>query len=267
MRGMRRSVRKKVGWGVMIVGIQLCVLCLCQTGVKHVITDRYEKLLAEKQAKLEAAGRMVYVTKKEVRAGETFTETNIEKKYVLSEQDTGVLNVEAIGMTACVDLPVGIILNTSVCSGAEYGLSDRRCTFQGICFAENFEIYDEVDVRIRYGNGENYCVLKNKRLLPTQQEEECCLILSETEQLLMSGAGYDAEVYDGAELYLVGVMNAWEEEHDISMFIPPEQVLLQLRELNEYNGAEFFGKAWSELREELELRLREYERQSRDGLL
>lgn len=267
MRGMRRSVRKRIRWGVMLVGIQLCLLCLCQMGVRHTLTKKYDKLLAEKQAKLEAAGRTVYITKKEVKAGEVFSESNVEKQYVLSEQDEGVLNVDVIGTVARVDLPMGIILNTSVCADVEYGLSERMCTYRGLCYVESFDVYDEVDVRIRYGNGENYCVLEKKRLLPTQQEDECCLILSEAEQLLMSGAKYDVEVYDGAELYLVGVPNDWEEEDGLSKFIPPQQVLLQLRKLNENNGAEVFEKNCSKLRENLEMRLREYERQSRDGLL
>lgn len=265
MRGIRRSVRKRFRWGIVVVGVQLCMLCLCQIGVKKAVVKRYETMLEARQARLEAAGRDVFVTKEEVKAGEIFTETNVEKRYVLSEQDAEILNVDAIGTVACVDLPAGSILNTSVCRSAEYGNSERTCSFQGIDFSECFEAYDEVDVRIRYGNGENYCVLRNKRLLPTVQEEECCFVLNEKEQLLMSGAGYDAEVYDGAELYLVGVLNEWEEEAGLSMFIPSEPVLLQLRKLDESDNISFENNL--EFRKALETRLLEHKKQRRDGLI
>ena len=265
MRGIRKSIRKRIRWGIIIAGIQICLLWSCQIAVKQVIVKRYERMLTEKEAILEAAGRHVYVTSDDVKAGEMLTEENVEKRYVLSEQDADTLKVEAIGMVACVDLPTGVILNTSVCQKKEYNLSDRTCTFEGIQFSDCFKAYDEVDVRIRYGNGENYCVLRKKRLLPTTNEGECCFVLSEAEQLLMSGAGFDAEMYDGAELYLVGIPNAWAGEESVSTFLPSEQVLLQLRELDESNEA--FFEEGIKMRNALERRLSEHRKKQNDGLL
>lgn len=265
MRKLRRSVKKRIRWGIVIIGLQLCLLCLCQIAVKQANIKKYETVLAEKNRVLEAAGRTVYITKTIVKAGEPFTEENVEKRYVLSEQDADTLAVEAIGAVACVDLPAGIILNTSICGSAEYGKTDRQCTFQGIRFYDCFKAYDAVDVRIRYGNGENYCVLRKKRLLPTEKEGGCCFILNETEQLLMSGAEFDTEMYDGAELYLVGIQNVWEEGEKLSMFLPSEQVLLQLRELDKDNVA--FSENGIELRKALEIRLAEHRKKRKDGLL
>ena len=226
---------------------------------------RYETVLEEKKAILDAVSRMAYVTKEEVKAGELFTEENVEKRCVLSEQDVNVLNVDAIGAVACVDLPAGIILNNSVCKKTEFGLAERKCTFQGVLFSDCFDVYDVVDVRIRYENGENYCVLRKKRLLPTEKEGGCCFFLNETEQLLMSGAGFDAEMYDGTELYLVGIPNEWDEEETVNMFLPSEQVLLQLRKLDESNDV--FSEAGLEWREALEMRLQEHRRKRKDGLI
>lgn len=265
MRGLRRSVRKRIRWGVIIIGLQLCLLCFCLITMKHSLVKRYEGKLQEKESRLEAAGREVYITREEIKAGETFTEANVEKRYVLSEQDALALKVDAIGAVACVDLPAGIILNTSICKKTEYSATDRECTFQGIRFADCFEIYDVVDVRIRYGNGENYCVLQKKHLMPTVKDGACCFVLNETEQLMMSGASYDVEMYDGAELYLVGVPNGWKEVEPLCMFFPSEQVLLQLRELD--GNSEVFSETGFELRKALEMRLREHRKQRNEGLI
>lgn len=262
---LRKSVRKRIRWGVLIAGCQLCLLYLCQFAVRQETEKRYEMVLTEKELRLEAAGRMVYVTKDAVRAGEKLSEENIEERYVLYEQSVDLLKVDITDAVACVDLPAGMILNTSVCKKKEYGVTDRECTFQGIGYVECFDVYDAVDVRIRYGNGENYCVLKEKRLLPADNEGECCFVLSEEEQLMMSGARFDAEMYDGAELYLVGITNEWEEDVQLSMFLPSKQVLLQLQKLDE-NGEEYVERI-GEQRSALEQRLQEHRKKRDDGLL
>lgn len=256
MRGLRRSVKKRIRWGVLIVAVQVFLLFLCQTLVKQKVTKEYETRLAAKEAILEAAGRLVYITKETVSAGEVFTEQNVEKRYVLSEQDPDTLKVEAIGAVACVDLPAGVILNTSVCRSTEYGVSERVCTFREILYSECFDAYDLVDVRIRYGNGENYCVLRNKRLLPTEDEKECCFILDETEQLLMSAAEFDAATYGSAELFLVGVPQEAEEGELLSAFLPSKQVLLQLMDVDKSNKV--YSETGIELRNALEQRLLEH---------
>ena len=236
--------------------VQLFLLFLCQVAVKQKVTNEYEIRLAAKDATLEAAGRLVYITKETVSAGEVFTVHNVEKRYVLSEQNPDALKVEAVGMVACVDLPAGVILNTSVCRSTEYGLAERVCTFREILYSECFDVYDLVDVRIRYGNGENYCVLRNKRLLPTDDEKECCFILDETEQLLMSAAEFDATTYDGAELYLVGVLQEAEEGESLTAFLPSKPVLLQLMDVDKSNIA--YSETGIVLRNALEQRLLEH---------
>ena len=265
MRGLRKSVRKRIRWGFIIIAVQLFLLCLCRVTVKQATAKKYESVLAEKEQLLMAAERMVCITTKAVRAGERFTEDNVERRYALSEQEAGTLAVNAIGTVARVDLPSGVILNTSVCSTEEYDVSERKCTFQGIVFSDCFEVYDVVDVRIRYGNGENYCVLKNKRLLPAGREDGCCFVLNETEQLMMSGAGFDAEMYEGAELYLVGHLYEWEEGEVLSSFVPSEQVLMQLLELDTDNKV--FIEKRLEFRKALEGRLVEHRKRRKDGVV
>ncbi|MGN1084278.1 MAG: hypothetical protein ACI4QX_04705, partial [Lachnospiraceae bacterium] len=176
------------------------------------------------------------------------------RRYLLSEQTPEGLAQEVFGMTACADLPAGSIVNTALCSRQEFSGTERECVFEDIMLSDCFPDYKTVDVRLRYPNGENYCVLKKKRLRREgENTERCSFSLTEAEQLLISAAQYDTEVYEGAELYVVAFVEERLQKEADSFYIPPGQVILQLQELGtkEVNVSD----RWYELREALEKRL------------
>lgn len=262
---VRRSVKKKVLFVGLCIVIQVMLFFVCRATVTQITVKKYETMLEERTAVLEAAGRTVYITKCAVRAGETFTEDNTEKRYLLSEQNPDALATEVLGMKACADLAEGVIINTALCCTPECATSERRCIFYNIGFAECFSAYDVVDVRLRYANGENYCVLKKKQLQKEQDEKGCGFYLTESEQLLMSAAQYDVDVYEGAELYLVGFMEARLQADSVSEYLPSVQVITQLQEWNGEYRSSF--RTWCDRRTELEKRLAEHRKQRMDGLL
>lgn len=261
---MRRSVRKKILICGLCIAVQLVLFIVGQAIVYRVTAGKYEAVLTEKEARLAMAGRTVYITKCEVKAGETLTEDNTEKRYLLSEQNPSALATEALGMKACADLPEGVIINTSLCCVPEYAASERECVFEHIRFAECFAEYTVVDVRIRYANGENYCVLKKKQLRKKGEDAVCGFYLTESEQLLMSAAQYDAEQYDGAELYLVGFMEARLQAEAVGEYLPSVQVVNQLRNLSADYSESY--QSLCKRRLELEQRLAEYYKQRLAGL-
>ncbi len=265
MRRIRKSTRRKLWWGLVFVALQILLVFVCQTAVKQIVSGKYEILLHEKEAVLDAARRTTYVTRQEIRAGEMFTEENTEKRCVLSEQNPEALSVEVIGMLASADLSEGVIITTSLCCEQEAVTKERRCLFKDIGYLECFSMYDAVDVRLRYANGENYCVLRKKRLQEaTEGEGLCCFFLTEEEQLMMSAAQYDVEVYEGAKLYLVGFLEERLQEDEVSTYVPPVQILSQLQCCNEEYMDSF--EARCSLRNELEERLAEYQKQRRNGV-
>ncbi len=262
---IRRSVRKKLLFGGICILVQIMLLVVCRITVSQLTAKKYETMLEEKDAVLEAAGRTVYITKCTVKAGEVFTEENAEKRYLLSEQNPEALAGEVFGMKACADLSEGVIINSALCCTPECTSSERKCIFYNIGFAECFSSYDVVDIRLRYANGENYCVLKKKQLQKEEDEKVCGFYLTESEQLLMSAAQYDVEVYDGAELYLVGFMEARLQEDSVCEYLPSIQVIAQLQEWNEEYNDSF--QMWCERRNKLEQRLAEHRKQRMDGVL
>lgn len=256
MRRLRRSVKRKFlflllltagGVAVFFTG---SVLASCRTAKK------YEVLLAERDAVIGNAGRFAYVTVRNIRAGESFTPENTEKRYLLSEQAPESIAGEVFGMTACADLPAGSIVGTALCSRQELLGTERECVFDDIMCSDCFEDYETVDVRIRYPNGENYCVLKKKRLRRSKENtEECRFFLTEAEQILVSAAQYDMQVYEGAELYAVAFVEERLQKEADSFYVPPRQVILQLQELKT-EGTDVSAQ-WYGLREALEQRLKQ----------
>jgi len=259
---VRKSIRRKVILVFSVVAMQVLMFLFCQVTVNRVTANKYEKLIEEKDTRLMSAERMACVTRREVRAGELLTEENTEKKVILSEQNPEVLIEDVIGMTVCADLQEGEIITTSLCREQSVAPSERKCVFDNIEFTECFADYASVDVRIRYANGENYCVLKKKRLQKTEEEKEvCCFSLTEEEQLLMSAAQYDEEMYEGTKLYLVGFMEERLQEDSVSDYLPAVQVIMQLHEWDEVYEIK------CKMRSELEKRLLEHRKQRMDGLL
>lgn len=264
MRRIRRSVKRRIVFVTLTAVLQLLLLCVCYVTVKGGIERKYAVLLEEKERVQKLAEREAYVTRTEVKAGECFTEENTEKRYLLSEQNPESLAKEVLGTVAAADLPAGVILNTALCCAMDVAVTERECVFEDILLTEKFSEYALVDVRIRYPNGENYCVLRKKRLRRTEgNAKECRLFLNETEQLLVSAAQYDTERYEGAALYVVGFVEELLQEVSEGTYLPPTQVMLQLCETEETYAEAFLW--WQEQRAALETRLSEYGEQCRQG--
>lgn len=251
---LRRSVKRKILFFILLAaggaGIFLSGAIVSARRAARV----YGALLAERDALIDGARRLAYVTVREVKAGESFTPENTERRYLLSEQAEEGLAEEVFGLAACADLPAGSIVSTALCGSQEFLGTERECVFGDILLPDCFEDYKMVDVRIRYPNGENYCVLKQKRLRRGQENpEECRFALTEAEQILLSAARYDTEVYKGAELYVVAFVEERLQKEADSFYVPPAQVILQLRE----SGTEEISipAGWYGLRESLEQRL------------
>lgn len=263
MLRMRRSMKRKIGIAMLSVVVGAVLLIAGGIVGNYRAKQSYEAVLEEKDARLRSAERMVYITTKEVKAGERFSEDNTELRYLLSEQAEEGLVTEVIGRVACTDLSPGVILHTALCGEAEVSETERKCVFEDIEQVEMFPDHSVVDVRIRYPNGENYCVLGRKVLWRGEDAESCCLSLTEEEQLLMSAARYDAEIYDGTVLYVVAFLEERLQEEGNSRYIPSEQVTMQLQHVAEDMVV---TDEWYGLRKALEERLRKNREQREENL-
>ena len=240
--------------------LSLLVLACIRTRGYYV--KKYEPLLAEKQQIIDGVTRYAYVTTAEVFPGELFTEENTVFRQILTEEDSGLLADDVIGKVAVARLSEGMLLHTNQCSSKNCDKTERECIFTDIAAADGFPEHELVDVRLRYPNGENYCVLKKKRLYKAGEEEEVSrLWLSEAEQVLISAARYDAFLYSGAELYFVAFIEEALQTETDSFYVPPEQSIRQLIEIGDSRVAA--DGTWFQMRKAVEERQQlEWERRN-----
>lgn len=251
---LRRSVKRRIFVFLVLTAAGTGIFLIGDLSAAYRVRTAYEVLLSERDSLINGARRRAYVTVKEVKAGESFTAENTEQRYLLSEQAEEGLAQEVFGLAACADLPAGSIIHTALCSPQEYSGTERECVFEDILLSDCFADYEMVDVRLRYPNGENYCVLKKKRMRRNgEKAEECRFALTEAEQILISAAQYDTEVYQGAELYVVAFVEERLQKEADSFYVPPRQVILQLQKL-ETKELEVSAQ-WYGIREALEERL------------
>lgn len=254
-----RRIRRSTGRRIMLVlclclaAALLCVGTMYYTGRQY--KKRYEPVLLEKEQRILAAERRVFVTTGFVSAGEELSRENCAWMTVLSDQPQELFADEVYGKTACADIAGGTQVLAALCCEESYTATQRENVAEDIAQCENFADYDLVDVRIRYPNGENYCVLQKKRLRKDEgKPRQHRLILSEAEMILLSGARYDVETYRGCELYFVAFAEERLQDRTESRYIPPKQEITQLLELTEENEA---NTLWYSYRQELEVRLLE----------
>ena len=257
IRGNVRKIRRSVEKRIWICSISIFVGLFCLYSVyfltKYTTALSYEEKLYNAEEQLQKTERMVYVAVREISAGETFTEENVVKKRVYSDEDAVCFAGEEIfTKQARLDISAGMRILTIMEADESYEESRRECTFTEISLPDTLKSGDMVDVRIQYPNGENYCVLEGKKLQRNETNLlESRLLLSEQEQLYISSALYDQTFYTGTKLYAVRYVNIPLQIESDMKYIPAVDVLQQLSQVEQHY------KNKLQLREELEKRVQE----------
>ena len=92
------------------------------------------------------------------------------------------------------------LMDIMVCKSGD---DTREFFLEGIEVPKHIQEGDRVDVRIRYGNAEEYIVLSDKVILSCESEIGITICLTETEFLMISSAISDTELYRKTMLYIV----------------------------------------------------------------
>ena len=255
MRRIRRSVQKRIliCFSSIFVGV-ICLYSVYFFTRKTTVWTYEEKLHLMEEQLLETE-RIAYVAIREISAGEMFTEENVVRKSVYSDEERDYFAGEEIfSKQARIDISAGMRILTIMETDEEDEESRRECTFTEIGLSDTLKSGDMVDVRIQYPNGENYCVLEGKKL---QRSEinlfESRFLLSEQEQLYLSSALYDQIFYAGTKLYAVRYVTIPLQTEADMKYIPALDVLQQLSQIDKQY------KNQMQLREALEQRLQENE--------
>ena len=118
------------------------------------------------------------------------------------------------------------LMDVMLVDTAEY---QREVFVSEIDIAEHLEINDRIDVRICFGNGEDYIVLADKLIVSIEKNQGMVLRMTEEEILMFSSAITDEKNYANVQLYAVKYPNQEQSISSSVSYIPKKEILSLLK--------------------------------------
>ena len=193
----------------------------------HALQKYFEKAKSL-QKERECYVKELFVAAETLNAGETVTEEVVKRELRYSDEDQGIyMTSEDFGKVLIMDLREGVCLQKSML--VSEGNSLREVLLPNVDTEGYITEGNRVDVRISYGNAEDYVVLSEKLIVSSDEKRGIVLRLTEEELLLLSSAQYDCEAYRDTELYLVKYPDGELMMQSAVNYIPTKEILVMLK--------------------------------------
>ena len=171
--------------------------------------------------------KVVYVAVKKIPKGTVLTEDILDRQTRYSDYPQDVFITEKdFGKSLSLDIEEGTCVMEVMVSGSEN--NTREFFLESIEIPEHIREGDRVDIRIRYGNAEEYIVLADKIILNSLEENGMVMHLTEEELLMISSAITDTEIFTKVKLYVVEYPEYAGAEKSRVTYIANRDVLLLL---------------------------------------
>jgi hypothetical protein len=203
------------------------MLVLFLAGYEYNCRKKYQNTVLVLEEKIAAFEREVYVSKEKLPKGTVLTEDMLDKqlRYMDYPQDMFITDHD-FGKTLAFDIAEGICLTDMMICQQEDNV--REFFLDDVAIPEHVQKGDRVDLRIRYGNAEEYVVLADKIILECPSEEGMVIALTEEECLLVSSAVSDTREFSKTKLYVVEYPEYEHKEKSKITYLANQDVLLQL---------------------------------------
>lgn len=235
------------------------------------------------------------VLKNSVLEGEKIKEKDIDTVFLFVEENQFVETVrkeDFIGKYARVDLSKGTVLNLNLCKDGEKLTKDMRIQdFSYITIPDYIKSGEYVDVRIVFPNGEDYLVVRHKKVLENiyenaetatgsainpsnatsgiqpsslQNAERTARFCVTEEEILRLASGYvDSIYYEGTMIYVNKYVDSLQESGEANYPVNPDVFRLLGWDPNIWKAE--ISKTEKEKREILERHLNRFQREKERG--
>lgn len=198
-RGYRKSKWKFLGLAGMVLSIA--------GSIAMVFYMKYELRLCREQSEmfqeqLASFQRVVYVAAEKIPRGTVVMPEKLwqEIRYSDCPQEEFITE-EHFGMKAVQDIEAGSCITKGLVYQEDNNV--REVFIDGVDIPEHIQSGDRIDVRIRYGNAEEYIVLSDQCIKTNDSGRGMLLRLTEEEILFFSSAISDSELYEKTKIYVV----------------------------------------------------------------
>jgi hypothetical protein len=223
-RSYRKSNRKKA---VRIGAIFSFIILLMFAGYAYYNLNLSKKTVLFLEEKLMTLERTVFVAMEKMPKGTVLTIDKLDRqiRYTDYPQDVFITE-EDLGKALALDVMEGTcLMDIMVCCPEE---NVREFFLEDVEIPEHIQKGDRVDLRIRYGNAEEYVVLADKIILDCRVGYGMVIALTEEECLLVSSAVSDTRDFSKTKLYVVEYPEYDQKEKGQSTYLANHDVLLQL---------------------------------------
>ncbi len=169
-------------------------------GVKPVM-DSMSKQINTYKSTIGMSMHTVYVASHDLNAGDTLHEEDIYEKetYITNVSDT--ITMDDVGKTLLVTIPAEEVIYRREVIGGRPDDTERRVEYACFAVSEGMNPGTYIDVRIRFQNGEDYCVLSRKMISEIDLEKSVCYLTVDKDEIRrMASAIVDAKIYN-AHMY------------------------------------------------------------------
>lgn len=225
---MSKGYRRHKWKNACIAGmVSILILLVLFAVYEYYGWENSKKNVSALQEKLTAYEREVYVAVKKLPKGTVLTKENMERQIRYSDYPQKVFITEtAEGMSLALDVEEGTcLMNVMVCRAEdnvrEYFLEDAE-------IPGHIQEGDRIDLRIRYGNAEEYVVLTDKIVQECHGGDGMVITLTENELLLVSSAIADTREFNKTKLYVVEYPEYDYKEKGQITYLANRDVLLLL---------------------------------------
>lgn len=198
-----------------VIGVIACFLVM-----RRSVEGVYESRISEMETIIKEGTANVYVAAVDITAGDEVKEEMLTETTDLIGLKQGLFTAADIGKVALVDVPAGIMLFSAMVTEERLGEGERSVEFSCFTLDSTIEKNDYIDVRIRYGNGEDDVVLAKKQVINVSLPA-CTVFLRMTEQenQMVASAIVDAGEFD-AVLYTTKYIKPTIQEASKITYIP-----------------------------------------------
>ena len=182
--------------GVLFVAVAVIAVYACY--MVKLRDCRIEELSFE----LKGYKKELYVAARDLHKGELLTPENVrlERRYSDTPKEF-YISEEDFGKALIADMKEGECLLRSGVS--EVTENFRQVEIDEIEMSGHLMTGNRVDIRIAFGNAEDYIVLSEKLLVSYDEKKGIVLEMSEEEILTLSSAILDCRMYEDTRLYMV----------------------------------------------------------------
>ena len=225
---MRRSFnRYSCRRSVVIVSCILFIFYIMATVYGYYSWQACSQEREKLDEQLSLYEKKVYVAAKKLPKATILSEDLLDWQIRYSDyaQDK-FISEDDFGKSLSLDIEEGTcLMDFMVCSLES---NTRMFFLEEVEVPKHVQAGDRVDIRIRYGNAEEYIVLSDKIVFNPQEEHGMVLCLTEEEFLLVSSAIIDTEFFRSAKLYVVEYPEYESVENSPATYIANQDVLLLL---------------------------------------